>query len=295
MPVGRGRHRINAHPQTEAEWAAIDAEIDQIRALNPNNWLGEYLRNRAVGAPGRPEEAAGPAGPWSGPPRPRSPPSIARSAPPRTRPRRAARRPGPSPPAAARPAGPGGSPIGRWQIRDTANFRIYHVDPALAEKVAQVGRVGPRPADQAMVQRHGPRQNWQPQCEIYLYPTARQYAQMTGQPEDSPGFSTMGMNGGRIISRRVNLRADHPTLVQAVLPHEITHVILADIFPTQQVPRWADEGLAVLSEPADEQQRRAADLIEPLAANRLFPLDALMSMDYPDNRYWSCTTPRASR
>jgi hypothetical protein len=97
----------------------------------------------------------------------------------------------------------------------------------------------------------------------------------------------MGMNGGRIISRRISLRADHPTLLQAVLPHEITHVILADIFPTKQIPRWADEGLAVLAEPADEQQRRAADLIEPLAANRLFPLDALMSMDYPDNQYWN--------
>ncbi len=131
-----------------------------------------------------------------------------------------------------------------------------------------------------------PRNAWQPACEIYLYPTAAQYAQMTGQPEDSPGFSTMGMNAGRIISRRVNLRADHPGLVEAVLPHEVTHVILADFFTMQQIPRWADEGLAVLSEPVDEQQRRAADLINPLAANRLFPVETLMSMDYPDNRYW---------
>ena len=64
----------------------------------------------------------------------------------------------------------------------------------------------------------------------------------------------MGMNAGKIISRRVNLRTDHPTLVQAVLPHEITHVILADFFTEQQIPRWADEGLAVLAEPLDEQE-----------------------------------------
>ena len=95
------------------------------------------------------------------------------------------------------------------------------------------------------------RTSWQPPCEIYLYPTAKQYAQMTGQPEDSPGYSTMGMNAGKIISRRVNLRTDHPTLVKAVLPHEITHVILADFFTEQQIPRWADEGLAVLAEPGD--------------------------------------------
>ena len=128
---------------------------------------------------------------------------------------------------------------------------------------------------------------WQPRCEIYLYPSAQQYAQLTGQPADSPGFSTMGMNEGQIISRRVNLRTDHDGLLGAVLPHEVTHVILADFFPDQQIPRWADEGMAVLTEPVAEQKRRATDLVEPLARNLLFPIETLMKMDYPDNRYWS--------
>ncbi len=110
---------------------------------------------------------------------------------------------------------------------------------------------------------------------------------MTGQPADSPGFSTMGMNEGQIISRRVNLRTDHDGLLDAVLPHEVTHVILADFFTEQQIPRWADEGMAVLTEPAGEQKRRAVDLVEPLGKNLLFPIEDLMKMDYPDNRYWS--------
>jgi hypothetical protein len=179
-----------------------------------------------------------------------------------------------------------GTNVGRWQILDSANFRIYHADPALAARVAKAAEAA-RLAQLKRWSNPVPKGAWTPACEIYLYPSARQYAQMTGQPEDSPGFSTMGMNGGRIISRRVNLRADHPTLVEAVLPHEITHVILADHFTEQQIPRWADEGLAVLAEPVDEQQRRAADLNGPLSANRLFPVDALMNMDYPDNRYWA--------
>ena len=107
---------------------------------------------------------------------------------------------------------------------------------------------------------------------------------MTGQPEDSPGFSTMGMNGGRIISRRVNLRADHPNLRQGGPAARDHPRRPGRPLPDQQIPRWADEGMAVLSEPADEQQRRAADLDEPLAANRLFPVDDLMSMDYPDGQ-----------
>ena len=72
-----------------------------------------------------------------------------------------------------------------------------------------------------------------------------------------------------------------------MLPHEVTHVILADFFPEQQIPRWADEGMAVLTEPAAEQRRRAADLVEPLNKNLLFTMTDLMNMDYPDNAYWS--------
>ena len=56
-------------------------------------------------------------------------------------------------------------------------------------------------------------------------------------------------------------------------------MILADHFTIQQIPRWADEGMAVLSEPVDEQDRRAADLIEPLGKNVLFPVETLMNMD----------------
>ncbi len=276
--------RINARPTTEADWASIDAEIEQIRALNPSNWLGEYLRNLAserlvARKKAKPSQAVVVRGQA-----PEEPPAGRRP----VKPASTATTGGTTAPPVKLASGGtarGGPTVGRWQVRDSANFRVYHTDPTLAARVSQA-------AEQVRVQQVGrwtgqaPRAPWTPVCEIYLYPTAGQYAQMTGQPEDSPGFSTMGMNGGRIISRRVNLRADHPGLVQAVLPHEVTHVILADFFTTQQIPRWADEGLAVLSEPADEQQRRAADLNTPLAANRLFPIETLMSMDYPDNRYW---------
>src|SRR4030095_14264065 len=124
-----------------------------------------------------------------------------------------------------------------------------------------------------------PKGPWTPKCDIYLYPTPRLFSQMTGQPEESPGFSTMGMNGGRIIARRVNLRVDHPNLLRAILPHEITHVVLAALFPHQQIPRWADEGMAVLAEPLAEQHLRATDLNQPLSTGQLFKLDQLMVMD----------------
>jgi hypothetical protein len=281
--------RINARPKSEAEWSSIQAEVDQIRQLNPNNYLGEYLRDlvderrsarkkvkvsKAMvvrgSAPEEPARVDRPVKPASN-----LAPSQAQS------PRPAAPAPAPANPAAARI----GTAVGRWQVVESTNFRIYHADPALAARVAKAAELARR--DQ-LKRWSGPQpaQGWLPSCEIYLYPTAPQYAAMTGQPEDSPGFSTMGMNGGRIVSRRINLRADHPTLVEAVLPHEITHVILADHFTEKQIPRWADEGISVLSEPLDEQRRRAADLATPLSTNRLFAVEALMKMDYPDEQYW---------
>ncbi len=59
LPVDRRDHwaycravdvvnRINAKPATDRDWAAIDVEIQAIRALSPNHWFSEYLRNLAA-------------------------------------------------------------------------------------------------------------------------------------------------------------------------------------------------------------------------------------------------------
>ncbi len=177
-------------------------------------------------------------------------------------------------------------PSSGWQIHETANFRIYHRDARLAESAAQTAEAvraaqGKQWGSQAASKR------WMPACEIYLYPDGKALAAATQQPENSPGFSTMTSDGAQVVARRVNLRADHPQLLAAILPHEVTHVVLADIFTTKQIPRWADEGLAVMSEPRSEQQLRWAELSAPLEAGRLFALSQLMGMDYPDPKDWS--------
>jgi hypothetical protein len=174
----------------------------------------------------------------------------------------------------------------RWHVRETANFRIYHTDPVQAEQAAQAAEA----ARTQQARRWGSsaaRAPWSPRCDIYLYPTPKDFAQLTGQPETSPGFSTMAVNGNRIIARRVNLRADHPQLLAAILPHEVTHVVLADLFTQQQIPRWADEGMAVLAEPPAEQASRASELTEPLREGRVFKLSELMAIDYPSAEAWN--------
>ncbi len=172
-----------------------------------------------------------------------------------------------------------------WQVHETANFRIFHRDPELAERVAAIAEAT-RSAQGKRWGSPGAGSAWSPRCELYLFPDRRSYADATGQPENSPGISSMANDGTRVLSRRMNLRADNPRLLTATLPHEVTHIVLADLFVTRMIPRWADEGLAVLAEPAAEQHRRQADLKGPLDSGRVFEAGKLMTMDYPEPKDW---------
>jgi hypothetical protein len=268
--------RINARPASVEEWAGIRAEIDQVRRLAPESYYAEYLRNLAA------ELSA------------TAPKSNQRA-------KEGVRLRGGQPDEAHRAPGPGptdpevmlvGTVAGGdestagWQVLETANFRILHADPGLAAKAADAAE---RVRDEQTRRWGSPAagRSWSPRCDVYLYPTPEVFAARTGQPAESPGFSTMGLGGGKVVARRINLRADHPNLLPAILPHEVTHVVLADLFTDMQVPRWADEGMAVLAEPGQEQNLRAADLAAPLGQNRLFRLADLMTMDYPEGKHWS--------
>ncbi len=173
-----------------------------------------------------------------------------------------------------------------WQVYETPNFRVFHQDARLAEAAGYAAE-SVRAAQAKRWNSPAAQRPWTPACDLYLYPSGKIFTRETKQPENSPGFSTMMCNGNRVVARRMNLRADHPLLVTAILPHEVTHVVLADLFTEQQIPRWADEGLAVLAEPHAEQATRAAELQEPLEAGRVFDLRKLMAMDYPDAKDWS--------
>jgi hypothetical protein len=169
-------------------------------------------------------------------------------------------------------------------VTESANFRVHHADAGLADAVTGAAEA----TRDAQARRWGgsaPR-NWSPKCEIDVYPTAALFASETKQPAESPGFSTMTSDGQAINGRRIRLRADRPDMITAVLPHEVTHVVIADFFPSQPVPRWADEGIAVLSEPPVEQERRLAELDGPLRGGKIFSIESLMVRDFPEGEHW---------
>jgi hypothetical protein len=70
-------------------------------------------------------------------------------------------------------------------------------------------------------------------------------------------------------------------ILTSTLPHEITHAILADHFRCP-VPRWADEGVAVLSESEAERKRHDMLAGQILTTKRAIPLSRLLALtSYP--------------
>jgi tetratricopeptide (TPR) repeat protein len=171
-----------------------------------------------------------------------------------------------------------------WYVAETANFRIYHRQSReLAEQVAQVAE-----KTRTEMQRKWfgeTTAEWSPKCDIFLHATAQEYSQETGVPADSPGHSTFRTEGGRVVGRRIDLHVDNRNMLAYVLPHEATHVVLAGQFGGQNVPRWADEGMAVLSEPRDKVEAHLRNLTRCRQDRQLFQIRELMQMnDYPDRR-----------
>lgn len=168
-----------------------------------------------------------------------------------------------------------------WSVTETTNFVIYHRDPALAEEVAQLSERA-RTSSQNHWFRDEASPDWEPKCHMYLYPTGQEYSMATNVGPESPGHSSVVNNSGQIQRREVHLRADDPTMKYAVLPHEVTHVVLAGRFGTHSLPRWADEGMAVLTEPVDKQDAHLANLARTHVMGRAYTCGQVMTMaQYP--------------
>jgi hypothetical protein len=127
------------------------------------------------------------------------------------------------------------------------------------------------------------RGDWKPACDVFLYASAAEYAKATAKPADSPGHATYQVKDGAVVGRRLDLRADEPNLLACVVPHEATHLVLGDVFADAPPPRWADEGMAVLSEPRSRLDRYSRTLYSNRRQGRLVPLERLFAKDdYPD-------------
>ncbi|HMF11800.1 MAG TPA: hypothetical protein VKE94_05820 [Gemmataceae bacterium] len=175
-----------------------------------------------------------------------------------------------------------------WDVAESDHFRVYHVgDPSLARTAAVAAERARAAAWRKWFADDGP--EWGQRGEILVFPTARDYSNATGAPTRSPGHSEIRADGNRVVLRRIHLHADEPSMIEAVLPHEVTHAVLAGQFGEQPVPRWADEGMAVLDEPRERIDRHLRALTRQRDEGLLFSTRELIRLkDYPEpRRMWA--------
>ncbi|MBX7103958.1 MAG: hypothetical protein K1X57_07745 [Gemmataceae bacterium] len=169
-----------------------------------------------------------------------------------------------------------------WTRSESTNFRLTHSqDRGYAEKFLAAAEQH-RLAAFAKWGTATPAA-WKTPCEIVLHATGTAYAEATKQSPTAPGHSSIRSAGGKITARRIDLRADNPELANVTMPHEITHIVLGDLFVDAPLPRWADEGMAVLAEPRTQVDRYLKTMIRLRQEGKLVPLAQILGKsEYPD-------------
>ena len=130
---------------------------------------------------------------------------------------------------------------------------------------------------------------WSPKCMVVLHPSQESYLAVVGQEAASTaGASLVERAEKTVAKRRIDLRGDRPDYLTAALPHEMTHVILADHFSEGSLPRWADEGMAVLADTQAKRDLHARDLRGAWARGTTFRVAELLPLkDYPAAQQWA--------
>lgn len=118
---------------------------------------------------------------------------------------------------------------------------------------------------------------WKERCPINV-----QIAMHAGG-ETSFAFVENGTGKGTPISWRMRIFGPPERILDAVLPHEITHTIFATHFG-RPLPRWADEGACTTVEHSSERAKNHRMLIDFLTAkpSRGIPFNRMFIMrEYP--------------
>lgn len=177
---------------------------------------------------------------------------------------------------------------GRWLVAETPSFWVCCYSEELP--AGDIGRHCDTLRSQLCRKWLGEETpaSWSPKCSIVLHPDRNSYLAAAGQEAASTaGSSLVERRAGSIVTRRVDLRGDRLDCLTAALPHELTHVILADRFASQSLPRWADEGMAILADTEAKRALHIRGLQSGWARGAVFPVRELLPLrDYPSPERW---------
>jgi hypothetical protein len=172
---------------------------------------------------------------------------------------------------------------GRWFVLETANFQVCCEGTDLPAQGLARHAESLRKELRAKWLGDGSSAAWKPRCQILLYSSQRSYVAAVGRgSERTVGSSLVDVDRGRVMQRRIDLLGQSTEYLSAALPHELTHVVLKDRFAATILPRWADEGMAILADTDAKQKRHFNDLRQAIITHTTFHVAELLAIEnYP--------------
>jgi hypothetical protein len=133
----------------------------------------------------------------------------------------------------------------------------------------------------------GEPQQLDPKCDIVVHPTDESYCSAVGLHARYTSASVLIGDQHQKAFYRIDVRGNRADWETACLPHELTHALFAQRFAGRKLPKWIDEGTALLADPPSKQARHLQDFYAARSGGTLLPLERLMSLaDYPGRREW---------
>ena len=129
---------------------------------------------------------------------------------------------------------------------ESANFIVYAPDRLMAAKVSQAAEGFRKSLAAQWLGRELP--PWPQKCPIQVK------IEPHAGGETSFAFQMDGTNRGVPVDWEMKVFGSPERILDAVLPHEITHTIFASHFG-RPLPRWADEGACTTVEHITERKR----------------------------------------
>lgn len=165
---------------------------------------------------------------------------------------------------------------------DTENFSIYSYDSSWP--AADIGKLAEERRSALYQHWKGgdAPEIWRPRCLLVLHASRKSYLAAVGRGgERTLGSSFLVVHEGACRSRRIDLLADGSNRISA-LSHELTHVIISDIFRGKRLPCWLDEGIAILADAHEKQLRHTRDWDQARVQGTAFSVGSLVALEsYP--------------
>ena len=163
--------------------------------------------------------------------------------------------------------------VGPRTIVQSPNFRVYARNAQLANQVARSAEESRKQLAMHWLGQELP--NWPEPCPI---------AVNDGPSTPASGETKYTLVGGGVVDFRMSVSGTPERIIDSVLPHEITHTVMATHFAAlgKPVPRWADEGACTTVEHQSERSKHDIMLVRYLTEGRGIPFQVLFSLkDYP--------------